>query len=84
MLLIGLDVSARLPAVAGGGKACPLALGVKPEPCARTTWLLTMSTGMSRIEVSLAPPPLGPADGDVEQLLPLDHGRHGLGGRWRC
>ena len=53
VLLIGLDVSARLPDTAGGGKACPLALGVKLEPCARTTWLLMMSTGMSRIEVSL-------------------------------
>ena len=52
MLLIGLDVSARLPPTAGGGKACPAALGVKPEPCARTTWLLMMSTGMSRIDVS--------------------------------
>ena len=52
VLLIGLDVSARLPPTAGGGKACPAALGVKPEPCARTTWLLMMSTGMSRIDVS--------------------------------
>src|SRR5208337_214531 len=52
VLLIGLEVSARLPATAGGGRACPFALGVMLEPCARTTWLLMMSTGMSRIELS--------------------------------
>src|SRR5271157_2857005 len=53
VLLIGLAVLATVPTTEGGGKACPLALGVNPEPCARTTWLLMMSTGMSRIEASL-------------------------------
>ena len=36
----------------GRGQGMPAALGVKPEPCASTTWLLMMSTGMSRIDVS--------------------------------
>ena len=40
---------------------------------AATTWLLTMSTGMSRIDVSLLRSALRPAHGDVEEFLALDH-----------
>ena len=38
-----------------------------------------MSTGMSRIDVSLVRRHLGQRIGDVEQLFPLDHAGHGLG-----
>ena len=81
MLLIGLDVSARLPATAGGGKACPVALGVKPEPCARTTWLLMMSTGMSRIDVSSFRRHLGQRTEMSKSFSPSTMVDMGLGGQ---
>src|ERR1700732_1452009 len=52
-LLIGLAVLTRLPAVVGGATPDPDGDGVNPGPVTGTTWLLVMSTCMSRIEDSL-------------------------------
>src|SRR5262249_16408043 len=58
-LLNGLEVSAFDPVKAGEGNECPCAFGTKPGPWASTTWLLTMSIGMSRMAVSLSRSLLG-------------------------
>src|SRR5260370_39946122 len=52
-MVMGLLVSVRLPTFEGSGRPVPVELGVEPGPCTSTTWLLTMSTGMSRIDVTL-------------------------------
>src|SRR5216683_589301 len=53
VLLIGFAALTRLPAVEGGGTPDPVGDGVKLGPATGTTWLLVMSTCMSRIDVSL-------------------------------
>src|SRR5216683_3544324 len=53
VLLMGLAVLTRLPAVEGGTTPEPVGDGVKLGPATGTTWLLVMSTCMSRIEDSL-------------------------------
>src|SRR5437868_10004889 len=53
VLLSGLEVSASAPLVAGGAIAEPNAEGTTPGPGLGTTVLLRMSTGISKIAISL-------------------------------
>src|SRR6516164_8588396 len=53
VLLMGLAVLTRLPAVDGDATPEPVGDGVKLGPANGTTWLLVISTCISKIDVSL-------------------------------